>query len=127
MERAARLIPKMKVKAPLTRAELAVAAWPAVIGKRLAGRTRALALVQERLIVEVEDPLWQRNLQALAAPILENFRKTLGADAPGEVEFRVGVPRRPPRRATDPAGEANGIADPVLRHIYLHSRRKAGA
>lgn len=128
MESAARLIPKLKVKAPLTRAELAVAAWPAAVGRRLAGRTKALALVKNRLIVEVEDALWQRNLQALSGQILANFSRTLGADAPGELEFRIGVPRRPPQRAQAAAGDdAAGIADPVLRRIYIASRRKAGA
>lgn len=128
MESAARLIPKLKVKAPLTRAELAVAAWPAAVGRRLAGRTKALAFVQNRLIVEVEDALWQRNLQALSGQILANFGRTLGADAPLEIEFRIGVPRRPPQRAAAAAGDdAAGIADPVLRRIYIASRRKAGA
>lgn len=128
MESAARLIPKLKVKAPLTRAELAVAAWPAAVGRRLAGRTKALALIHERLIIEVEDALWQRNLQALSPQILANYNRTLGAEAPRELEFRVGVPRRPPQRAAAPSGDdAAGIADPVLRRIYIASRRKAGA
>lgn len=128
MESAARLIPKLKAKAPLTRAELAVAAWPAAVGRRLAGRTKALAFIRERLVVEVEDALWQRNLQALSAQILDNFNRTLGADAPRELEFRVGVPRRPPQRAASSAGdEAAAIADSVLRRIYIASRAKAGA
>lgn len=128
MESAARLIPKLKAKAPFTRAELAVAAWTAAVGKRLALRTKAVALVQGKLVVEVEDELWRRNLQALSGQILENLRKILGPEAPEHIEYRLGVPRRPPQRApAAPADEANGIADFVLRRIYLASRGKAGA
>jgi hypothetical protein len=128
MERAGRLIPTLKGKAPLTRSELAMAAWPAVIGKRLAGRTKALELRGERLVVEVEDSLWQRNLHGLRGQILENFQKTMGPAAPGEIEFRVGAPKRPPQRAlVFSRDEADRIADPVMRRIYVTSRRKAGA
>lgn len=128
MERAGRLIPKLKGKAPLTEAELALAAWPAVIGRRLANRTKAVSFSGGRIVVEVEDALWQRNLEGLRGAILANFHKTLGEGAPKSIEFRIGIPRRPPGRAALPAAsEAEGIADPVLRRIYLSSRRKAGA
>ncbi|MCL4797472.1 MAG: DUF721 domain-containing protein [Bryobacteraceae bacterium] len=124
MEHAGRLIPKLKGKSALTPAELCMAAWPSVIGKRLANRARAVALVDGRLIVDVEDALWQRNLEALREPIMANFEKTLGGRAPREVEFRVGVPRRPPARAVPPAAEP--AAGP-LRSIDRIPRRKAGA
>lgn len=124
MEHAGRLIPKLKGKSALTPAELCMAAWPAVIGKRMAHRTRAIALVDDRLIVEVEDALLQRNLEALREPIMANFTKTLGGRAPSAVEFRVGVPRRPPARAVPPAAEP--AAGP-LRSIDRIPRRKAGA
>jgi len=128
MEQVGRLIPKLKAKTPLTRSELAVAAWSAVIGKRLAGRTKVVELRDNRLVVEVEDALWQRNLNGLRGQILTNFQKALGAAAPGEIEFRIGPPRRPPQRTTlFSRDEADRIADPVLRRIYLSSRRKAGA
>ncbi|HAX43689.1 MAG TPA: hypothetical protein DCY80_14175, partial [Solibacterales bacterium] len=65
MERAGRLIPKLKGKAPLTEAELALAAWPAVIGRRLAHRTKAVSFAGGRIVVEVEDALWQRNLEEI--------------------------------------------------------------
>jgi hypothetical protein len=136
MEHAGRSFARSKAaRACLTAEERALAAWPAAVGKRLAGRTRAVGLVRERLVVEVEDALWQRNLHTLRFQILANLSGYLGDDAPREIEFRIGVPRRPPRRETSapvsPAGalddEAARIADPVLRRIYLVSRRKAGA
>jgi predicted nucleic acid-binding Zn ribbon protein len=127
MERAGRLIAKLKGPAPLTAAELALAAWPAVIGRRLARHAKAVSLHHGRLLVEVDDALWQKQLEALRGAIFQNYAQTLGAAAVREIDFRVGIPRRPPARALAPGDEAAGIADPVLRRIYLSSRRKAGA
>jgi hypothetical protein len=80
------------------------------------------------LTVEVEDELWQRNLQLLRTQIEANLEELLGPLAPRRLEFRIGVPRRPPQPARPAAAdEADSIADPVLRHLYLASRRKAGA
>lgn len=113
----------------LSAEELALAAWPAAIGKRLAGRTRAVSLVRDRLVIEVEDAVWQRNLHALRTQILSNLGGILGAAAPADLEFRIGVPRRPPQREERVGlpDEADGIADPILSHLYRVSRRKAGA
>lgn len=134
MERAGRLIARMKAKGTPAAGELAVAAWPAAIGKRLAGRTRAIGMVRERLVVEVEDAVWQRNLHGLSNQILTNLADLLGESAPRDLEFRIGIPKRPPQRAESgqargllSGDEADRIADPVLRRIYIMSRRKAGA
>jgi hypothetical protein len=136
MEHAGRSFARSKAaRACLTPEERACAAWPAAVGKRLAGRARAVTLVRERLVVEVEDALWQRNLYSLRFQILENLAACLGEDSPRDIEFRIGVPRRPPMREETPLSgsrfapgdEAAGIADAVLRRIYLVSRRRAGA
>ena len=133
MEQAGRLIAKMKAKGTPPADQLAVAAWPAAIGKRLATKTKAIGLVRDRLVVEVEDAIWQRNLHGLRNQILKNLSDLLGERAPQDLEFKIGIPRRPPQRAEAPASrglfadEADGIADPVLRRIYIMSRRKAGA
>jgi len=108
-----------------------MAAWPAAVGKRLAARARPIALVRERLVVEVDDALWQRNLYALRGQILAKLADLLGDGAPQALEFRVGVPRRAPQVETRSGvrdnDEAGTIADPVLSRIYRISRRKAGA
>lgn len=133
MEQAGRLIAKMKAKGTPSAGELAVAAWPAAIGKRLAAKTKAIGVVRERLVVEVEDAVWQRNLHGLRNQILFNLTNLLGESAPQDLEFKIGIPRMPPRRAEPSysaslfADEADRIADPVLRRIYIMSRRKAGA
>jgi len=131
MERAGRTLAKWtQARAHLTPEAMAMAAWPAAVGKRLALRARPLALVRERLVVEVDDALWQRNLYALRGQILRKMADLLGEAAPQALEFRVGVPRRPPQVETHAgrtADEAESIADPVLSRIYRISRRKAGA
>ena len=138
MERAGRLIPKLQTaRRHFSPGELVLAAWPAAVGRRLAARTRAIALRNGRLFVDVEDELWRRNLTALRLQILRNFSELLESAAPTEIEFRIGIPRRPPQREesspvfslTAPSlpDEADSIADPGLRRIYINSRRKARA
>ncbi len=114
-----------------------LAAWPAAVGKRLANRTRAVAVRGTHLIVEVEDDSWRRNLWGLRHQILRNMVDLLEEATPRDIEFRIGIPRRPPKSETvenafqlvapHVPDEADGIADPVLRRIYLNSRRKARA
>jgi hypothetical protein len=138
MERAGRLIAKLQTaQRHFTPDDLVLAAWPAAVGKRLAGRTKAVSVARGRLVVEVEDELWRRNLSALRNQILRNFTDLLDAAAPTGIEFRIGIPRRPPQREnaaqpfslSAPAArdEADSIADPGLRRIYINSRRKARA
>jgi hypothetical protein len=136
MERAARILSRLRPDAgPLDATQLAVSAWPAAVGRRLAGKTRVTFFDAKRghMIVEAEDAVWQKNLAALSAQILSNLRSLLGDSAPRWIEFRVGAPRRPVRReAVTPgiglfAGEPSGIADPSLDYVYRQSRRKAGS
>jgi hypothetical protein len=129
MERAGKLIRKLKLPASAVSAEdMARAAWPLAVGKRIASQTRAAGLVRERLVVEVEDAIWQRQLWTLRGQILAKLSEILGAGAVGALEFRVTIPRRLPQReekAAAPADEAAGIQDPVLRRLYKIDRKKA--
>ena len=134
MERAGRILSRLRsANGTLTATQLAVSAWPAAVGRRLASRTRVTFFEHGRMIVEAEDALWQKNLSALSPQILANLRSLLQESAPSQVEFRVGARRRPPRREepVQPAGlfatEPSGIADPSLDYVYRLSRRKAGA
>jgi predicted nucleic acid-binding Zn ribbon protein len=133
MEPASKLIRGLRLSGNvLSAGELACAAWPQAVGKKIAAHTRASRMVRTRLIVEVEDFIWQRQLFALAPYILGNLEKSVGGGLVEELEFRI-VPRRlEPQRAAQavPAlvpDEADGIADPVLRGIYKASRKKAQA
>src|SRR5688572_13860619 len=131
MERVGRVIGKLGASGRgLTDEELALAAWPAAVGKRLAMRTNAIALVRNRLVVEVEDAVWQRQLFTLRSQILRQLENTSGRRVVEELEFRVALPRRKPGRAETASttlDEADGIRDPFLRNIYKAARKKATA
>lgn len=132
MERAARLLAQLKpARRVLRDRDLAAAAWPAAVGKQVAARTRVLRLEERRLLVAVEDVLYQRNLQNLTRQILANLRDLVGAAAPEALEFVLAPQRRLPQREPGldraAADEAESIADPGLRRIYVDSRRKARA
>lgn len=135
MERASRLIQKSKHSQQiLSDEELARAAWPAAVGKAIAAHTSGVRLVRTTLVVEVEDVIWQRQLHGLTTQIVERMRKVSGNDAIDDVEFRIVVPRKQPRRAESARStmegeeqEAERIADPVMRKLYRMSRKKASA
>ncbi len=117
---------------PISPEQLVLSAWSAAVGKKIANRTRPSKLVRTRLVVEVEDQIWQRQLFVMTRQILANLEVKVGRGIVDEVEFRI-VPRRiEPRRAAVSmpglfADEADQIADPVMRHIYKTARRKESA
>ena len=132
MERAGSLIRKLRLSGDVISGEqLALAAWPDAVGRRIANHTRAAKLVRTRLVVEVEDVIWKRNLFSLSRQILFNLQKHLGPGLVEDLEFRIVPRRREPSvaRASVPAllDEADAIADPVLRDLYKLSRKKAQA
>jgi len=122
----------------ITAEELARSAWADAVGKKIAEHTRAARMVRTRLIVEVEDRVWQRQLFGLSRQILANLAKSIGPEVVEDLEFRIMSPqgdaalaRKEPQRAAHAApavaDEAELIADPVLRNLYRASRRRAGA
>jgi len=132
MEPAAKLIRSLGLPKDIISAEqLACAAWARAVGKKVALHTRASRLVGARLVVEVEDAIWRRQLMALCPQILGNLAKTLGPSLVEELEFRIMPRRREPQRAMAAGAsaawhdEAEGISDPVLRSIYRTSKRRA--
>lgn len=133
MERASKFIRGLSLPGDtMTAEELACAAWAQSVGKKIAAHTRAAKLVRDRLVVEVEDATWQKQLWALRFQILKNLTASIGSGLVEDVEFRVVPRRREPQRAmiSTPAAtplfdDANHIADPVLRSIYKTSRKKA--
>ena len=130
MERASKTLAQMRLGAALDPEHLAIHAWPAAVGKRIAAHTRAArlvgsTLVGSTLVVEVEDVVWERQLSVLRPQIVKNIEKSVGPGLVDRVEFYVRPPRRAPRRAARSADEADGIEDPVLRGIYRAARKKA--
>ena len=133
MQRAATLLAGLKADG-VEIEDLARAAWRKAVGPRLEQRTRAACMVRSTLVVEVEDAVWQRQLNAIRGHILGNMAKLLGPGHIADIEFRIGVPRRPAQReeaspspglfADNTADEANRIADPVLRRLYREDRSR---
>jgi hypothetical protein len=133
MERASKVIRGLHMPGEsISDEQIACAAWPQSVGKKIAGHTRAARMVRTRLIVEVEDQTWQRQLFALTSQILGNLEKGLGHGVVTDLEFRIVPRRREPQRAVAaiPAlfpDEADAIEDPVMRSIYRASRKRAQA
>jgi Dna[CI] antecedent, DciA len=138
MERVARVIKNNKFSREIfTDDDLARAVWPSAVGKAIARHTSRVTLVRNRLVVEVEDAIWQKQLHTLREQILGRLRKVTGSATIEDLEFRVAVRRRQPQRAesrestvVDSLGasdEADRIQDPVLKKVYRLSRKKATA
>jgi predicted nucleic acid-binding Zn ribbon protein len=76
MERASKLIRQLHVAGePVSNEQVACAAWPQSVGKKIASHTRAARMVRKRLVVDVEDRVWQRQLMTLSPQILTASRR----------------------------------------------------
>ncbi len=130
MERAGKTLSKLKVSGAISTPELVCSAWPEAVGKRLATRTRATLLVRDRLIVEVEDAIWQKQLFHLEKQILGRLCQVIGNDLVHQIEFRIALPRKPPHATAQVVAsndDADRIEDSTLRMVYKLARRKASA
>ncbi|HEX6896791.1 MAG TPA: DciA family protein, partial [Bryobacteraceae bacterium] len=90
-------------------------------------------LVRDKLIIEVEDAIWQKQLYHLRFQIMPKLIEILGDGVVRDLEFRIATPRRPPQSAqtlTDSNAvpdEADAIADSIFRMVYKQARKKASA
>ena len=127
MERAARSLAKLKLSGKISADEIALAAWPAAVGPRIASHTHALTVVRGNLVVEVEDVIWKKQLFYLRSQILSKVQELLGDTTVTDVEFRLATPRRPPQvsHALTSQDEADSIPDRALRIVYRQARKKA--
>jgi hypothetical protein len=132
MERVAKSLARLKLSDSISTEDLARAAWPAAVGKRIASKSTAKSLVRNSLIVEVEDAVWRTNLFQLRFQILGKLSEVLGSGIVQDLEFRVPTTRRPPQPALrlnekQSTDEADGIHDPGMRIVYKQARKKASA
>lgn len=132
MERAGKALAKLKISDAIAPEQLAFAAWPTAVGKRIALHARPKALVRGSLVIETDDAIWQKQLFHLRLDILAKLTQVLGAGLVTDVEFRLppAAARRPPQMAqsnteTVPADEADRIEDPVMRIVYKQARTRA--
>jgi predicted nucleic acid-binding Zn ribbon protein len=109
---------------PETRAR---AAWTLAAGKNIARHTLASALVRGTLVVEVEDFLWQKQLNTLRHFLLDNLKEALGEALVTEIDFRPMPPRKKPQRADSARAKADGIEDPVMAMLYRQSKKQGTA
>jgi hypothetical protein len=131
MQQASRFISNLnQLRDSCDAGDIVCAAWKRAVGRKIAVHTRASKLVRDKLVVEVEDWLWQRNLMSLSRQILKNLEQAVGPGIVGELEFRIMPPRRGPALAESSiqafalSDEADGIVDPGLRRIYRRKRNK---
>ncbi len=122
MERAGRLIGKLKLKVddPEVRA---CAAWKVAAGKKIAEHTRATRLVRTSLVVEVEDQVWQKQLSTLSRILISNLEKALGEILVTDIDFRPMPRRLAPQRAERAIGR-DDVQDPVLDLLYRQARKR---
>jgi predicted nucleic acid-binding Zn ribbon protein len=132
MERAGKALAKLKLSDAISADQLAFAAWPAAVGKRIAVHACPKALVRGSLVVEAEDAVWQKQLFHLRFDILAKLNEVLGSGIVTDLEFRIAqaAPRRPPQSAQSHSDglspdDADSIQDPVMRILYKQSRSRA--
>jgi hypothetical protein len=75
-------------------------------------------------VVEVEDFVWQKQLNTLRHFLLRNLREILGKDVVTEIDFRPMPKRIRPQRAESARRlDSNGIQDPVMAMLYRQSKK----
>jgi predicted nucleic acid-binding Zn ribbon protein len=133
MERAGKALAKLKLSDAISPDQLAFAAWPTAVGKRIAVHACPKALVRGCLVIEAEDAIWQRQLFHLRFDILAKLTEILGSGIVTDLEFRIAggaAPRRPPQSAQShgeavSSDDADSIKDPVMRILYKQARTRA--
>ena len=131
MERVTRLLAKLKSDAILVE-DLAREVWPLAVGKVIAGHSQFAGLVRRRLVIEVEDVIWRKQLTSITPDILKKLATLIGPGIVTDLEFRVAALRMRPRKERplplfDAADEANRIADPIFRRLYTVDRARRSA
>ena len=130
MERAGRIAAKLKLASGVSDPGLiACAAWKMAAGKKIAQHTRAVALVRGKLVIEVDDMVWQRQLFGLRHFLIKNLAKELGEAVVTDLDLRPVPRRRGPQVAqvARPAAiedEASHIEDPFMRSLYREAQAR---
>jgi len=67
----------------------AVAAWPRIVGPRLAAVTRAVSLEDGKLIVEASAPAWKQELLLIKRKVLKELNECMGTSLAGDMVINV--------------------------------------
>lgn len=136
MDPALRLITRLKNEVVDDEAQ-ARSAWKRAIGPRLEAHARFRGLVRQRLVIEVDDKVWQSQLYSLQKPILAKLERILGRQVATQIEFQLAIPRMGPQAESGAEfllvspmpkdAAARSIQDPILRRNYMNSKRKSAS
>lgn len=118
--------------------EIIRCAWEHLAGKMLAVRTRPLRVFENRLIVEVPDSSWPRQMRRYENLLIERIGRLIGEKVVTGIEWHVNPalaaplaaptpaadalpPRIPPKTDASLEGAAQKIRDPELRQLFLRT------
>jgi len=109
---------------------LVLAAWPEVAGEMLGDRTTAVEYSDGRLVIEVTDATWKKNLEYLAPQMLAKLNRSVPSSNVDLLDFRVR--NNASRKGQTPAvsskssnvppklsAAADQIADTALRENFI--------
>ena len=83
--------------------QLPEAAWEFAAGESLAARTRVLGLEGTVLVVEVRDPTWRAQLEAMTPQLLARLRQCSSME---RIEYRLARPQDETRKSAKRKGNA---------------------
>lgn len=132
LERARDILPTLygKEAKPDRDEELALAYWETAAGEWLASRTRARSLNRGGLIIEVDSPRWQGELESLSGRLIGRLNGLIGRTAVRRLLFRLATPaKKPPQQAASSTAPASSedVSDPIRRRAYERSKRAVGS
>lgn len=111
--------------------------WRQTAGEMLSERTSPVEYFESRLVIAVEDRIWQRHLEDLAPQMLAKLNGTLGQGTVKFIEFRIAsatladamkkrarevrVAETRPPISPSLVDAADAIADESLRESFLNA------
>ena len=111
-----------------------IAAWKHIVGEGLSSHAVAMQLQSRKLVVVVEDNIWQRQLEQMRGPLLFRLNSVLGQTLVNSIELRVDPRTLAKARGTSERSKqerpdykipeelvtaAAGIEDEKLRRAFL--------
>lgn len=119
--------------------QAAFAAWERAVGDAISMNCVPFRLHEKRLIVLIASPIWKAQLQQMTSEIIFKIDRLLGAPLVTYIEYRVDprqVAAHHQRRGevrferleevmNELESDANQIADPELRRVFLRAASKS--
>ena len=110
-----------------------IAAWKHIVGEGLSSHAVAMQLQNQKLVVVVEDNIWQRQLEQMRGQLLFRLNSVLGQTLVKSIELRIDPKRLAMARGTSEGSKerpdykipeelvtaAAGIEDVELRRAFL--------